>query len=156
MLFAQFYLDGDRYLIEAKRILEVLPLVRLKMIAHAPAYVACLLNYRGEVVPVIDLCTLALGRRCKDRLSTRILLYHHRHAGEAAHMLGLLVEGMTEMVHRNAADFGPADVSVAESPYLGQVLTDPAGVMQKIDLDLLLPAEVQEILFISKSQEQKS
>ncbi|MBW8811724.1 MAG: chemotaxis protein CheW [Lysobacter sp.] len=62
MLLLVFHLDRDRYAIEAAQVVSVLPLVQIKTIPQAPAAVAGLFDYRGELVPAIDLCRLALGR----------------------------------------------------------------------------------------------
>ena len=55
MLFLTFQLGVDRYALDAKRVAEVLPLVDIKQIPHAPAGVAGVFNYRGTPVPVIGI-----------------------------------------------------------------------------------------------------
>ena len=40
-------------------VIELVPRVELRAIPHAPAFLAGLLGYRGEVVPVIDLGVVA-------------------------------------------------------------------------------------------------
>ena len=47
MLFLQFKINDNKYLLEAKGVIEVVPYANLKRIPKAPKYVAGLLNYRG-------------------------------------------------------------------------------------------------------------
>ena len=62
MLFLQFELGQDRYVLDCSGVVEVLPLLAIKHIPQAPSGVAGVFNYRGEPVPVVDLSALALGR----------------------------------------------------------------------------------------------
>ena len=74
MLYLLFSLGTQRYAVPAKRVVEVLPLVEVRQIPRSPAGVAGLFNYRGQLVPLIDLCELVVGLPAIPWLSTRILL----------------------------------------------------------------------------------
>ena len=74
MLLLTFTAGTNRYAIDVTRVVEVVPRVELRKIPHAPAFLAGLLGYRGEVVPVIDLGLLLDAAPCRDCLSTRIIL----------------------------------------------------------------------------------
>ena len=65
-----------------RRVIELVPRVELRAIPHAPAFLAGLLGYRGEVVPVIDLGLLLGSSPCPDRLSTRIILVKSAPGGQ--------------------------------------------------------------------------
>jgi len=142
MLFLLFQLGSDRYLLPAHHVQEVLPLVELKEIPQAPAGVAGVFSYHGEPVPVLDLSKFLLGRCSHSSLSTRIVLVHFR--GE---LLGLIAERATGTLRREESDFVPSGVTVDCAPCLGPVITDESGVIQRIELDRLLPQAVQEALF---------
>ena len=77
MLFLLFELEVDRYALPARDVVEVLPLVALKRVPRAHAGVAGVMEYRGQAVPVIDLCALVVGRAAARRVSTRILVVRH-------------------------------------------------------------------------------
>ena len=62
MLFLIFELGADRYALQAAHIAEVLPVVRIKRVPHAPPGVIGVFDYHGAPVPVIDLSELTLGR----------------------------------------------------------------------------------------------
>ena len=147
MLFILFQLGRDRYALDAAQVAEVLPLVQVKKIPHAPAGVAGVFTYRGAPVPVIDLSLLALGRVARSRLSTRVLLVNFPDAGGAKRLLGLIAENATETLRREAADFVASGVKADGAPYLGPVATDERGLIQWVEAEKLLPAAVREALF---------
>jgi chemotaxis-related protein WspB len=147
MLFVIFQLGDDRYALDAAGVEEVLPWVRLKQIPRAPAGVAGVFSYRGEPVPVIDLCATALGRPAATRLSTRLLVVRLG-AATGGRRIALLAERATETLRREPADFAPAGVTAPEARYLGPVAPDPrGGLIQRIEVDQLLPPPVREALF---------
>lgn len=77
-LFLLFRMEGDRYALDAREVVEVLPLLRLKRIPEAPEWVAGVFSHRGVLVPVLDLCAMAFGRAALARTSTRIVLVEYR------------------------------------------------------------------------------
>jgi chemotaxis-related protein WspB len=142
MLFLLFQLGADRYALPASLVREVLPLVELKKIPQAPPGVAGVFNYHGEPVPVLDLSEFVLGKPAKPSLSTRILLTDYRR-----HALGLIAEQATETIRRDEADFAETGITVEGAPYLGPVATDERGVIQRVELDALLPEGIRDVLF---------
>ncbi|MEJ2653570.1 MAG: chemotaxis protein CheW [Gammaproteobacteria bacterium] len=127
-------LGADCYALDARQVVEVIPVVRLKRIPPAPAYVAGMFNYRGKPVPVIDLCQLVEGRAAHVVLSSRIIMVNYPVAGES-HLLGILAEGTTEVVRREGVRFLSADFEMPGSPYLGRVIQDADGLIQEIEVE---------------------
>lgn len=144
MLFLLFHLDLDRYLLDVRQVAEVLPLIAITQIPQAPPEVAGIFNYRGTLVPAIDLAQVMLGRPARQRLHTRIVLVQYADDSGTAHLLGLIAEKVTETVQREASDFTASGVSV---PHLGAVTTDRQGLAQRIEVRRLLPAPVRDLLF---------
>lgn len=147
MLFLVFQLDHDRYAIEAAQVVSVLNLVNPKAIPQAPAAVAGAFDYRGEPVPLIDLCQLALGRPARALLSTRVIVVNYPAGDGATRKLGLIAEQVLETVRREASEFAPAGVDAAQAPYLGPVAADAQGLIQWVRIEQLLPDSVRELLF---------
>lgn len=147
MLLLLFRLGDDRYAVDARQVVEVLPLVAVKQIPQAPAAVVGVFNYHGDSVPLIDLSQLALGRRSRPRLSTRIILVRHPDRCGRPQLLGLLAEQVTETMRCSASDFGESGVSVPAAPYLGPVTADGKGLVQWIEVDQLLPDDIRDLLF---------
>ena len=147
MLFILFQLGRDHYALDAAQVAEVLPLVQVKKIPHAPAAVTGVFTYRGAPVPVIYLSELALGRPSHARLSTRLLLVHYPDAAGTKRLLGLIAEKATETLRREPGDFVASGVKSDGAPYLGPVVSDARGLIQWIEVDKLLPASVRDVLF---------
>jgi chemotaxis-related protein WspB len=147
MLFLLFQLDNDRYALPATQVAEVLPLVTLKRIPNAPAWVAGAFTYREAPVPVIDLSMLALGRPAQPRLSTRIVVVHYPQSGAESDLLGLVLEKATETMQYDPDAFESYGVDNDGARYLGPVLADPRGLIQWIKVTDLLPEPVQALLF---------
>ena len=55
MLLLTFRAAENLYAVDVTRVVEVVPRVDLRRLPHAPDFLAGLFDYRGAVVPVIDL-----------------------------------------------------------------------------------------------------
>jgi chemotaxis-related protein WspB len=147
MLFLVFELGPDRYALPASLIAEVLPVVRIKRVPHAPPGVIGVFDYHAAPVPVIDLSQLTLGRPAAPRLSTRLIVvsYPDRHGQQR--LLGLIAERATDTMRREPSEFVASGITSGRAPYLGHVTTSSGGVVQRIDAETLLPDSVREALF---------
>jgi chemotaxis-related protein WspB len=149
MLFLLLQLGDDRYALDASQVTEILPLVGVKKIPQAPEGVAGLFDFRGTPVPVVDLSQLLLGRAAEQRLSTRIILVRYPDESGGIRPLGLIAEKVTDTLRREPGDFVDAGVNNHRAPYLGPVINDGRGLVQRIDVATLLPAPVRDVLFRS-------
>jgi chemotaxis-related protein WspB len=147
MMFLLFHLGKDRYVLEARHVIEVLPLLELKRIPEAPRGVAGIFNYRGRPVPAIDLSDLALGHHFSENLSTRIIMINYPDESGKLHPLGLIAEQATEIIRRETKDFVEPGLKFGDTPYLGPVLTDQQGVIQWVREQRLLADNVRDLLF---------
>ena len=145
MLFVQFEIDGARYVLEASRIAEVLPLVQITRVPEAPRGVAGVFNYRGSPVPVVDLSVLLAGRAAIARFSTRLLLVQCPGERDTTRVLAVIAEHATGTLQRGAADFVASRVP-SGAEYIGPVATDAHGLIHWIDPVRLLPASVHDAL----------
>lgn len=125
MLFLYFRIGDEGFAMTIDPIVEVMPLTELKKVRQAPEGIAGSFEYRGRYVPVIDLCTLELGRPARRRLSTRIIVI--RHPQDDTVLLGLIAENATEMLRLDPAEFAP-------------FAPGPHGLVQRVQLEGLLPA----------------
>ncbi|HZW33359.1 MAG TPA: chemotaxis protein CheW [Isosphaeraceae bacterium] len=144
MLLLTFTAGAKDYAVDVARVVELVPRVELRAVPHAPAYLAGLLGYRGQVVPVIDLGVLVGAAPCQDRLSTRIILVNdapgdpHRRAldrnnpvgqpgqprpGPDRHgsLLGLIAEQVIDLTPARPEQVVPAPVHLPQAPYLDAI-----------------------------------
>ena len=147
MLFVQFRVNDHKYILDAKGIIEIVPYANLKQIPKAPNYVAGLLNYRGNSVPVIDVCYLMSDRPCALKLSSRIALVNHEGDNGQTICVGLLIEHLTETVVFDEGDFSESGVTIEEGPYLGRVIINDNQIIQEVNISKLIPETALNILF---------
>ncbi len=147
MLYILFRLGEERYALEATRVLEVIPRLPLRPQPGTPDFVAGIFNFRGEVVPVLDLGTLTLGVPCPTQLSTRILLINSALKSGIRKKLGLIAEAVTDTVQKQVADFVSPGVAAGRAPHLGKITIDTGSMVQCVLPENLLPAEVERLLF---------
>lgn len=140
-----FHIGRERYGLPLSQVLRVVPVAQLTALPHAPRYIPGLLNLHGEPVPVVDLSRLAGMTPDAVRYDTRILLVEYRTPDGATHKLALKAERVSGIVTIDDALLKPSGVSAA--PFLGQVASTGHGVLQLVDVDALLPAEVRALLF---------
>jgi chemotaxis-related protein WspB len=133
MLFLLFQIGQGRYAIEAARVVEVLPLMRVNHLPQAPAGMAGVLCYRGAPLPVIDLSAVILNRPAEQKLSTRIVVV----TCAGGRRLGLIAERANGTLKRERGDFMDTGVALEGVPYLGPVTRDERGFVLWIDPDQL-------------------
>jgi len=147
MLLLVFHAGGVRYGLEPSGIIEILPPAALRPVPRMGSEVAGLLNYRGRIVPVLDLTALVTGVPAQVRMSSRIVVVDFPAADGEYHPLGLLAERAIETIQYCEEDFQPAGIRVPEAPFFSDVLVCDDETVQKIEVRKLLPAELQERLF---------
>ena len=147
MLLLQFRVGREQYALLARQVVEVVPIVNLREIPGTPDYIAGVMNYRGHPVPVLDLCSLALGKPCQKKFSTRIILVRFPWSpGCEEEILGLVAEQTSELIRSEMDDFKPCGVYPKDAPYLKGVKTGTEGMVQWIDVAHLIPKHVCEII----------
>ena len=147
MLFLLFRLGKDRYAIEAKQVVEVLPMLAAKQIPQAPPAVRGAFDFRGQPVPLIDLTQLALGHPVREQLSTRVVLVKQSDGRGGERLLGLLAEHVTETMRRDPADFRDAGIDSPDAAWLGPVVPHEGLLVQWVQVDDLLTPELRALLF---------
>jgi chemotaxis-related protein WspB len=171
MLLLTFTVGPNRYAIDVARIVELVPRVELRSVPHAPAFLAGLLGYRGNVVPVIDLCLLLDVAPCRDCLSTRIILVRdapddHNQSrsdpGDASEdikrsgpdqarhssLLGLVAEHVSDLTYAQPKQVVPAPVLLPQVPYLSAVVQTDQGMVQLIAVEKVRDATLRNFFSI--------
>lgn len=150
MVLLLFQAGEERLGLDVSRVIEVMPVVNLKKAPHTPEYVAGLFNYRGTIVPVIDLSALLSGKRLVPLFSTRIILVDYIGADGCSHALGLMAERVTETFSFREEDMQPAGVESETAEYLDRILTDERGMIRLVEVNRILPESLQNVLFKEK------
>ena len=166
MLLLTFTVGPNQYAIDVVRIIEVVPRVELRQISHATVALSGLLDYRGNIVPVIDLGQLLGEAACRDRLSTRVILVNdapddlfgsdhkredlHEHSADSRldskrnlNLLGLVAESVSDLTSARPEQVLPAPVSLPETPYLGAIVQTDRGLVQLIMVERVREAALR-------------
>jgi len=146
MLLLIFYIGKERYAIDCRQVVEIVPRVDLKMIPGAPDYVAGLFHYRGSIVPVIDLSQFTERRPAFDLLSTRVIVLHYSASNGTTLLLGMIAERVTETITRNESEFSNPVVHMDETKFLGKTSADDHGILQLVQVEHLLPEALRNSL----------
>lgn len=147
MLYAQFSLNGFRYVLSTKDIIEILPYVKLTPIPHTENYIAGMFNYRGKATPVIDICSLMIKRPSAAFLSSRIIMVKVVGKNNTIRNIGLLFEKATEILKLDEDLFSDSGVENLEMPFLGPVITDADGVIISVKPQAIFSHCDENILF---------
>jgi chemotaxis-related protein WspB len=139
MLMLLFYIGSNVHAIESSYVVEVIPRVTYREVYHVPNYVAGLFNYRGAIVPVIDLCQLIRGTSSQSYLSTRVFIVSYpAQESDKLKYVGLMAERVIKTVKKSAGEFLASGIQTSEAPYLGKMIMDESGMIQHINLEHLL------------------
>ncbi|BAY91203.1 MULTISPECIES: chemotaxis protein CheW [unclassified Tolypothrix] len=137
MLMLLFHIGNNLYAIESSRVIEVIPRVSYREVHHVPSYVAGVFNYRGVIVPVIDLCHLIRDKPSQANLSTRVMIVSYSGGDNTLQYMGLMAEKVIKTVNKSANDFLKSGIKTNDARYLGDMIMDEKGMIQNIDLELL-------------------
>ena len=158
MTMLLFDAAGTRYGLDIRQVVEVVPAVALRPVAHAPDWLAGVFHHRGAVTPVVDASTLlasaaATGRKRQGRegsgparFSTRIVVAKYSGSDGAERRVGLLVENATDTLTTDESSLQQTGVTVPDAPYLGRVARAGDTVVQVVRVELLLPDTVRALL----------
>ena len=153
MLLLLFKIENGRYALDIKQIVEIAPLVKLKKIPVAPDFVAGLMNYRGEGVPVIDLGKFIDDVPAENKFSTRIIIVENPFKGHQDKYIGLIASNVTETVKTDLTKAPSTGVLMDKSLYKGDEAPDTEDMIQWFDLKKMLPENEINALFEDEEQE---
>jgi chemotaxis-related protein WspB len=141
-----FHVGKERFAIDTKSIAEVIPCIPARPVPAAPNAILGVIEYRGDVIPVLDLCRLFRAEDCPIRLSNRILVCNLPTPGgdgTGRSQLGILAENVTRVTTLDpdapGAHPGPDTPGIRG---LGKILQDATGLVQLVYVEELIPAEV--------------
>lgn len=138
MLALLFAIDGQRYALHTGDVVEVISRVELRPIHRAPAELLGVFVYRGEVTPVIDLVELLAGKRCPERLSSRILMTKLPSQTGGTWIVGLLAEQVTEAVSIEQSESRIRDVVSTAVARHGELAAGDGRTIRLLRLESLV------------------
>lgn len=135
MLHLILQLAGARYALEARAVIEVLPLVRVQPLAPAVTGVAGVIDHRGAVVPLVDLGLRFAGTPTLPRLGARIIVVSAPETMDAQRApAALLVERVLGTTQLKPEALLPHSGAGED----GRFMKDALGFIQVLDLSACL------------------
>ncbi|HTE51184.1 MAG TPA: chemotaxis protein CheW [Kofleriaceae bacterium] len=143
-----FLLHGQEYAADIANVVETLAVRPVTRVFLTPAWLAGIMNLRGDVVAVLDLSRLLGMPPTVVTDESRILLT--RHAGRRA---GLLVDGLAELrASQERLEPPPVTLAPEVAELLSGIMTFPAGeVVRVLDLAALFESDRLESLSGARS-----
>lgn len=144
-----FRLADEFYALDIQAVQEIVRMQAITAIPGADAWVEGITNLRGRVVPVVD-----LRRRCgvpaaEHTPETRIVV-----VSSANGMVGLIVDAVSEVMRipGDQIESPSSIVTVPENSYLRGIAKLEDRLVSLMELDGVLPAEQEHVLYGSDEQ----
>lgn len=140
-LISTFYIGATLMGVNAMNVQEVVPLNILTPVHHADAYIAGIINLRGQIVTVVD-----LARRLEIELdgnhSTRDIFI----VSSQGENIGLLVDQAADVLPADLDDLEPlpANMSATQQRYLQGICQYESRPIAIVDVDAVLRLEQNE------------
>ncbi len=142
-------LGSQQFAVEGRQLREILSWQPLRPLPLAPAFVAGILNSRGQLLPVLDLGLLLYRQPVRRCLSSRILVTTLASTqGEIP--LGLLAERVTDAIRRSPDCFQANTWRLPHPPGLAiAALAEDAehGPLCLLDLSKIVAPEAADYLW---------
>lgn len=146
MMVLLFKLDNARYALDVNHIVEIMPKVAIKPLPRVPSHIPGLINYRGKVVPVVDLVMLVNHRPASNSLSTRIVLVRLSEEGERERFVGLIVERATETTKIDPLEILDTGVNSGVDSFVDKIVLDHDEMVGIVNLGRLVPVELHSMI----------
>ena len=113
--YLTFLLSRESYGIPVLKVREIIRLTSITAVPQMPAYVKGVINLRGKIIPVIDLCRKFGVEPAGTSESACIVVVQVNGPDNRPIQLGLAVDGVEEVCH-----FAPGDIEA--TPEFGEVV----------------------------------
>lgn len=131
-----FTLDGQRFALPLDSVMRVIPSVELGRLPRAPAIVIGAVNYRGRVIPVVDIRGRFEMALKEISLSDRLII-----SQTPKRTLAILVDDVVGVAEPAYGQVVPAKEVLPGLEYVEGVIKDADGLIIIHDLDRFLSIE---------------
>lgn len=147
MIYLRFDIAGQIYAFASNVIVEVIPCIPVNGMAHTSPSVVGTLNYRGTLIPVVDLTMLLSGQPSARYASTRIVIVNYRETMGETLYLALVIEQATETIKLDDDAFNPQVINNGHIPYSGAVTLETGQLLYRLEVHDILPPDLQGQLY---------
>ena len=141
--YLTFALGGEMFAVGILHVKEIIEYGNLTEIPMMPAFIRGVINLRGSVVPVIDLAARFGGQQTEVSRRTCIVIIEVGN-GEERHVIGVVVDAVSEVLEVSSADIEPA-------PSFGaKIRADFIDGMGKIGGKFVIILSIQRVLSVDE------
>jgi chemotaxis-related protein WspB len=144
MIVLPFKIAEDNFCIDITHIVEVIPIVRIIELQGSPAYIKGLINYRGEIVPLINIGEFFSKSKINYFLSTRIIIISNKTNKLKSKFVAILAEQATETMSINPDLLKDTGFSENSDLLVDKIYQSNDLIIKHLDLDKLI-ANLKEL-----------
>ncbi|MFY9114399.1 MAG: chemotaxis protein CheW [Dethiobacteria bacterium] len=134
-----FILENEEFAVNIQQVREVLKIARITPLPRSIDFIEGVINLRGEIIPVIDLCKrFGLDRNDKRDESGRIIIVEIED-----NEVGLIVDAVTEVIRlsQDSIQLPPANVAGTRTDLIQGIGKMDERLIIILNLDKILTTE---------------
>ena len=148
MMYLVCNIDELSFGIPYSQIMEVIPLVKINEIPGSPDYIAGMINYRKQLIPVIDLQQIMRKRQHKRLMSTRIIIANNT---EKEGIIGFITENTTDILEIISNEIRERKVKVNNADYIEKALLIDDSILFVLNINQI-PYDLSSVELIENSE----
>jgi purine-binding chemotaxis protein CheW len=146
-----FDLNGEAYGVDIGSIREIVRMQEITRVPRAPEFIEGVINFRGKVIPVIDLRTRFSMQSVEATDERRIVV-----VDVGGQDIGMVVDAVTEVSRVSAASIEPpsAVITTNGSGYLTGIVKTDARLIMLLDIARVISAsEARQVTAFAEEPE---
>ncbi len=129
MTVIPFDINDTYFAVDIEHIVEIIPLVTIEKIIDANPQLSGLINYRGVLIPIVDLKKFFYNENSNFLLSTRIIIYNYKEQ-----VIGLIVENLTDTLELDQNELIKDTQILSGSNYIKSYFIEDDKTIKMIDV----------------------
>ncbi|WP_054739022.1 chemotaxis protein CheW [Cellulosilyticum ruminicola] len=138
-----FQLQGQKFGIDIMSVLEILNYSTIRTVPEVPSYIQGIINVRGTVYPIVNLCTRLGLEAFKDESSCQFILLNLEDV-----RVGFMVDKVLEILTIETKDVeqGPQITEVDKVSCVNGIIKEQEHIILLLDIDILISESKQIVL----------
>jgi len=124
-----FDINDTYFAVDIEHIVEIIPLVTIEKIIDANPQLSGVINYRGVLIPIVDLKKFFYNENSSFLLSTRIIIYNYKEQ-----VIGLIVENLTDTLELDQNELIKDTQILSGSNYIKSYFIEDDKTIKMIDV----------------------
>lgn len=122
MEYLTFTCGEQEYAIDVKEIKELIPLVKIYSLPHLSENFIGYINYRGKMIPVLDLAVFLGYLPAQINMSTRIVVMNFLKKDGSELLMGVIVENAVKVEQFDDSEVIQPDINIIKHPVISKII----------------------------------